>query len=159
MICALTPTWWYLTYQQSWQWGRWAPWLVDFPQATRRRRAPRESAQLRSPGRATPEKGLSLKSRVKMFYRRGCPFDEVPVAVQGHQHHREVLQEPHHLIVMACCRAFSDLSWSSSYLFSVGIVHLHLGLEDVSVLHTAHREEVVNGRTQQFNLKANLKAT
>ena len=107
MICALTPTWWYLTYQQSWQWGRWAPWLVDFPQATRRRRAPRESAQLRSPGRATPEKGLSLKSRVKMFYRRGCPFDEVPVAVQGHQHHREVLQEPHHLIVTPYRKAFS----------------------------------------------------
>ena len=109
MICALTPTWWHLTYQQSWQWGRWAPWLVDFPQATRRRRAPRESAQLRSPGRATPEKGLSLKSRVKMFYRRGCPFDEVPVAVQGHQHHREVLQEPHHLIVTPYRRAFSTI--------------------------------------------------
>ena len=99
---------------------------------------------------------LEIESKIIMLYRWGCAFDEVPVAVQGHQHHREVLQEPHHLIVMACCRAFSDLSWSSSYLFSVGIVHLHLGLEDVSVLHTAHREEVVNGRTQQFNLKANF---
>ena len=68
MIRALISTGQYLTCQQSWQWERWAPWLVDSPQATQQRRAPRESARLRSPGRARPEQGMSLKCRVQDYH-------------------------------------------------------------------------------------------
>ena len=94
---------------------------------------------------------------VKVFlcYRWGSTFDQFPVAVQGHEHHGEVLQQPHHLQdLLHFLLSKHKVIHKNSDLFSIGVVHLHLGLQDISVLHTAHREQVVNCRTQQFHLKS-----
>jgi hypothetical protein len=58
---------------------------------------------------------------------------QVPVTVQGHQHHRAVLHLPHHLL-------------------PVRVVHLHLGLQHVSVLEAAHAEQLVDAGNEQLNL-------
>ena len=44
-----------ITCQQSWRWGHWVPWLVDFPLAVLPPQAPTGSAQSHSPDRAKPK--------------------------------------------------------------------------------------------------------
>jgi hypothetical protein len=53
------------------------------------------------------------------------------LAVQGHQHHRQVLRQPHHLI---------------------SVVHLHLGLQRISVLRQHMLKQLVDAGPEQLNL-------